>query len=103
MRRLIQRTLRERRYLTPCYAGRLNLVLTESGEVYPCEILTESLGNIREHAYDMRRILRSEKAGTTVRAIRADRCHCTHECNFITNILFNPRWYPALAREYLRL
>lgn len=102
-RRLIHRTLLEQRRLIPCYAGRLNLVLTENGEAYPCEMLAESLGNVREYDYDVRKILRSEKAGTTMRAIRDQRCYCTHECYFITNILFNPRMYPALAREYLRL
>ena len=30
-------------------------------------------------------------------------CYCTHECYFMTNILFNPRLYPALAREYIQL
>ena len=102
-RRLIQRTAREQRALTPCYAGKLNLVLTENGAVYPCELLTTSLGNVREYDYDVSKILRSGKSGTAVRAIREQRCFCTHECYFITNILFNPRWYLALAREYLRL
>lgn len=102
-RRLILRTLVARERLTPCYAGRLNLVLTETGEVYPCETLARSLGNVREHEYDMRRLIRSERARAVTEGIRKGHCYCTHECYFITNILFNPRWYPALAREYLRL
>ncbi len=102
-RRLIHRTLLTRRRLTPCYAGRLNLVLGETGEVYPCEMLAGSLGNVRDHAYDLGRILRSAPARATLEAIRSGRCYCTHECYFMTNILFNPRLYPALAREYLRL
>lgn len=102
-RKLIHRTMLARTQLTPCYAGRLNLVLTETGEVYPCEILPERLGNVREHDYDVMKILRSERAGEVTDAIRRRRCHCTHECYLITNILFNPRWYPALAGEYLRL
>lgn len=36
-------------------------------------------------------------------AIAEGNCHCTHECYFIMNILFNPRLYPALFREYARL
>lgn len=102
-RRLIYQTLLERRRLTPCYAGRLNLVLTETGEVYPCEMLSESLGNVREHDHDMGRLLRSEKARRLTESMRNGACHCTHECYLLTNILFNPRWYPALLKEYLRL
>ncbi len=102
-RRLIHRTAVEKRRVVPCWAGRLNVVLSETGEVFPCEILTESLGNVRDYGYDVRRVLRSERAGNAVRAIREGRCHCTHECNFIMNILFNARLYPALFGEYLRL
>lgn len=102
-RRLICRTMHERKRLIPCYAGMLNLVLTESGDVYPCEILTESFGNVRNYAYDMTRVMKSEKAGKVLRSIRNKQCYCTHECYFMTNILFNPGLYPALAKEYLQL
>lgn len=102
-RRLIHATLTEQRRQIPCYAGRLNLVLTESGELFACEMLASSLGNLREHGYDVRRVLDSARARAVLDGIAGGRCHCTHECYFITNILFNPRLYPALAREYLRL
>lgn len=102
-RRLIRETWSARRRLVPCYAGRLNLVLGETGEVFACETLTRSLGNVRDYGYDLRRLLRAPRATEAQRAIDAGACHCTHECNFITNILFNPRLYPALAGEYLRI
>jgi MoaA/NifB/PqqE/SkfB family radical SAM enzyme len=102
-RRLIHRTLIEQRRLIPCFAGRLNLVLSETGEVYPCEMLAQSLGNVREYDYNLRKILHSDQAGTALRAIHEKHCYCSHECYMITNILFNPSMYPALIREYLRL
>jgi radical SAM protein with 4Fe4S-binding SPASM domain len=102
-RRLIFRTVQEQRRIMPCYAGRLNLVLLENGDVYPCEILAERFGNVRDHDYDLRKVMRSEEAGKILDAIRSEQCFCTHECYFMTNTLFNPRLYPALAREYIRL
>lgn len=102
-RRLIHRTTLEEKRLIPCYAGRLNLVLTETGDVYPCEILTETFGNVREAGYDMGKLIRSKRAVEVIRSITSNKCYCTHECYFMTNILFNPRLYPALAREYLQL
>jgi hypothetical protein len=36
-------------------------------------------------------------------SIRNNECYCTHECYFMTNILFNLHMYPALMREYLQL
>lgn len=102
-RRLILRTAQAGRRLIPCHAGRLNLVLGESGEVYPCETRTASLGNVRDHDYDLRAVMRSALARETLDSIARRECACTHECYFITNILFSPSCYPALAREYLRL
>lgn len=102
-RRLIHRTRVQQRRQIPCYAGRLNLVLTENGEVYPCEIRSASLGNVRECDYDVNRLLRGAAARSVLDSIHRGECHCTHECYFITNILFNPRLYPALLREYLEL
>jgi MoaA/NifB/PqqE/SkfB family radical SAM enzyme len=102
-RRLIYQTACEQKRVIPCYAGRLNLVLQESGDVYPCEMLTASFGNIRKYDYDIGRVMKSEKARTILDAIRANQCYCTHECYSMTNILFNPKLYPALAKEYLQV
>ena len=102
-RRLIHRTLLEQKRLIPCYAGRLNLVLSETGEVYACETRPESFGNVRAHGYDLNSVLSTAAARSTLDSIARGDCHCTHECYYITNILFNPRCYPALAREWLRL
>ena len=102
-RRLIYETARQDRQLIPCYAGRLNLVLGETGELYPCESFSMELGNIRDHGLDINRVLATEKAQKVLAWIRDKGCHCTHECYMMTNILFNPRLYPALLKEYLQL
>jgi MoaA/NifB/PqqE/SkfB family radical SAM enzyme len=102
-RRLIHRTIKEQKRLIPCYAGRLNLVLTETGVVYPCEILTRPLGNVRDCHYDIKRLLQSSEAKKAVGFIKNGGCYCTHECYFMTNILFNPALYPDLLSEYLQI
>jgi radical SAM protein with 4Fe4S-binding SPASM domain len=102
-RRLIHRTTVHNRASIPCYAGRLNLVLTETGNVYPCELLEGPLGNVREADYDMENVINSQRARSIIRSIREEKCFCTHECYLMTNILFNPRMYPALAREYMQV
>ena len=102
-RQLIRRTVQTGQRQIPCYAGRANLVLGETGEIYPCETLTQSWGNVREHGYDIGSVLRASPARRGSEAIGAGACHCSHECYFMTNIMLNPRLYPALAREWLRL
>jgi radical SAM protein with 4Fe4S-binding SPASM domain len=99
-RRLIHQTITEKRQLIPCYAGRLNLVITETGDVFACENFSENfrLGNIRDHSLDMKGLLGSERAQSVVSSIK-DGCFCTHECYMMTNILFNPKMYPRLFKE----
>lgn len=102
-KRLICRTLSERRRVAPCYAGRLSLVLSESGEVRACEERpAESFGNVREAGYDLGRLLRTERARRIRGQIAAGGCHCSHECNLLTNILFNPAMQPRLLWECTR-
>ena len=103
-RQLIRRTMSQRRRLIPCYAGRLNLVLTEGGDLHPCEERWDmSFGNVRQAGYDVMAMLRSEGAVRIRDEIAQGGCYCSHECNFLTNILFNPMMHPRLLCDYARV
>jgi radical SAM protein with 4Fe4S-binding SPASM domain len=104
-RRLILETAQSNMRHTPCYAGRLNLVLTESGDLYPCEDFSEKMkfANIRDFDYNALKILNTDRSKDILAMIENKGCCCTHECYFMTNILFNPAMYPTLLKEYLQL
>lgn len=102
-RRLIHDTMTAQRRLIPCYAGRANLVLTETGEVYPCEIRQDRFGNIRDYNYDINQVCDTPTAKRTLASIRNRECYCSHECYFMTNILLSPCQYPALLNEYRQI
>lgn len=104
-RRLIYAAARQSMRTSTCYAGRLNLVMTEAGDLYPCEDFSSRMkfGNIREAGYDLQRLLKSDHSRKILAFIHDKGCLCTHECYFMTNILFNPRCYPALLKEYLHI
>lgn len=102
-RRLIFRTMQEKERLIPCYAGTTNLVVSETGDVYPCEIRSDSFGNVRDHDYDLGQVIKSQAAQKIMDSIKRKQCYCTHECNFMTNILLNPKLYPSLINEYLKI
>lgn len=103
-RRLVHRAATEGRRPVPCYAGRLNLVLTERGELHPCEPRWDrSFGNVREAGYDVAAMLATGRARAIRDELRRGGCHCTHECNLLTNILFNPGQHPRLLGEYARM
>ena len=102
-RQLIHDTAVTQKRLTPCYAGKLTLVVTETGDVYPCESFERKMGNLRDWDYDVGRILASAEGERTLTEIGEKGCYCTHECYAMINILFNPARYPALLKEYVRL
>jgi len=102
-RRLIHRTMCEQQHIILCYAGRLNLVLTETGDVYPCETFSRPMGNIRDYGYDMREVTHSPHAMAVLKQIHDSCCYCSHECYVMTNILFNLRMYPSLLKEYVQI
>jgi len=102
-RRFIHETSLKKKMPGKCYAGVLSVVLTEKGDVYPCESLDMKMGNVRENGYDINGMLKTDQGRKVIDFIKGNGCYCTHECNFIINILFNPLLYPSLAKEYLRL
>ncbi|HEC97622.1 MAG TPA: radical SAM protein [Nitrospirae bacterium] len=104
-RRLIYETQVKNKQIIPCYAGKLNIVITEAGDVYPCEFFTPKmkLGNVRKDGYNIKEMLKTTQAREVVRSIREKGCFCTHECYFMINILFNPTMYPALLKEYVKI
>ncbi len=102
-RRLIYETVRSSRRQLPCYAGRITAVMNEVGDVFPCEILPAKMGNIRDFAYDFGELMRSAAADEVRARIHRSRCYCSHECYFVTNILFNPLMYARVLKEYSQL
>lgn len=102
-RRLTIKLLREKRYQIPCYAGNLTGVLRSNGDVYPCELLSEKYGNLREVNYDFGELWLSEKADRVRERIIKEKCFCTHECFITNNILFNLSMFPIVFKEWVRL
>jgi len=99
-RRLIYQTASSGRQQLPCYTGILNLVVTETGDLYPCETFRDEflMGNVRDADYDVQALIKSDRGQQVVDRIRTS-CSCTHECYMMTNILFNLRFWPSILRE----
>lgn len=103
LRDIIFRVLTMNSFQIPCYAGRISSVISETGDLYACELLDRSFGNLREGGYDFRKLWRSSRRKRVVKEIARKKCFCTHECSITTNILFNPMLYGRLIRTWLKL
>jgi hypothetical protein len=89
-----------------CQAGTRLVEMNEYGELFPCETLdtlikegdvlqTPSfkdswMGNVRDHEYDFRRVLRTRKARSVNKFIQNDGCACTFECAIGASLVFRP-------------
>ncbi len=102
-RQIIYKTFVQKKQLLPCYAGKLNLVITETGDLYPCESFSMLMGNVRDNDYKINKMLTTPEAQNILHSIKNQECFCTHECYVMTNILFNPAMYPSLLKEYVKL
>jgi MoaA/NifB/PqqE/SkfB family radical SAM enzyme len=86
-----------------CAAGALAGVIYSDGRFAPCEMLDLSLGNVRDFDYDLAAMWNSPRADEIRAWIQDTRCHCTHECFLSVSLLIQPRHWPDLVRERLRL
>jgi MoaA/NifB/PqqE/SkfB family radical SAM enzyme len=86
-----------------CAAGSLGGVIYSDGRVMPCEMLEESLGDLRDYDCDLAALWTSQRARDVRRLIQETRCLCTQECFLSVSMLIQPDTWPAMVRERLRL
>lgn len=102
-RRVVGKILKNKEFISACFAGSLSGVLCSNGDVYPCELYQKKIGNIRDFNYDFQSLWMSREAGAIKKEIAVNKCFCTHECNWTTNILFNPAYIPELLGRFISL
>ncbi len=89
--RLVSEAADATRRISPCYAGELSTVLSETGEVYLCETLDKSMGNVRDFDCDFAGLWQASQAKQARKYQKDLGCQCTYECAMSVNTLFNPR------------
>jgi radical SAM protein with 4Fe4S-binding SPASM domain len=93
-----------------CTSGRLRVVISPSGDVYPCEKLgypnlremnAWHMGNIRDFNYDIHALVRSDKAAALYKQICESRCHCDHNIDQSLRLLSSGRFRSEVIRSAL--
>lgn len=85
------RTVKTGSFQIPCVAGNKIVVMYPEGEIAPCETLNYEIGNVRDYAYDIRKLLRSERAVRMRKKIIDEKCFCTHECFTTASLTFSKK------------
>jgi len=88
-----------------CYAGHSFDYVDPYLNVYPCIYMEDSMGNLRDHDYDILKLWRSEKANEVREKVRKHTCPdcpwnlCVVSPNMVSNpLLFLRKGFEKLAR-----
>lgn len=100
---IVEKTFLNNDFITPCYAGDLFLVLESNGDVKPCEVLPNTIGNVRDFDCDLIKLWESKKAKDLCSWIINTKCRCTYECAHTVNILFNTKHAGSLIKSMAQI
>lgn len=92
---LAARILEEKRQVIDCYAGWATAHLAPDGHLWGCCVRAESMGNVREHDYDVRTVWRGALADAFRQSVKDHECACPLANASYTNLLLD---VPSLAR-----
>ena len=93
-------------FVTPCVAGRKLVIVSETGNVLPCEILEDKIGNIKDFDYNLKKVLKTNESKKINKWIKETKCKCTFECATAASVVWNVNNYPkilkAATKSYFR-
>lgn len=93
--------LRDKKMVLPCFCGNKLVVIYENGDVFPCELLDRTFGNLKENDYNLKKIInKHDNKNFTKKNIR-NGCYCTWECAQNNNVVFNHASMLELFKRYL--
>jgi len=98
----LMRTVFDDEFITSCVAGRKLLVVSETGEVQPCEVLGKSIGNLRNHDWDLKKLLKENSVHEMQKWIKDTKCKCSFECALAANVVWKPKNYPRVASSAIK-
>lgn len=87
-----------------CHAGERVIVVDDIGEVFPCEPIWYSVGNLRDYDFSIKKIVDSEKMNEfKTKHLGKNKCHCSWVNIALDQIIHNPKYYPKLIYYFLYL
>ncbi len=87
--KMVKQVLSEGRGVIPCYAGVASCQIAPDGDVWPCCIKAEAVGNLRETDYNFPRVWFSDKAQELRQEIKNKNCFCPLANASYTNMLYD--------------
>ncbi len=98
---MVKSYLTRPRQVIPCYAGVASAQISPDGEVWPCCVRADSMGNLREHNYDFTKVWNSPRAQAIRKSIKNRECACPLANASYTNMLFQPSSLMRVFKSWL--
>lgn len=99
---LVAKILEKQKQIIPCYAGIASVQIAPNGDVWPCCVRADILGNLKENNFDFEKIWFSLEAKKVRRSIKSKECYCPLANVSYTNILLNPRQLSRVMINYFQ-
>ncbi|MGD9899907.1 MAG: radical SAM protein [Calditrichaceae bacterium] len=87
---MVKKFLLQQKQIIPCFAGIASCQISPDGDVWPCCIRADSMGNLRENNYDFKKVWNSPASQTIRRSIKNKECACPLANASYTNLLISP-------------
>ena len=101
-RDIMMRTEFDGEFVTPCMGGKKLIVVSETGDVLPCEILGKTMGNLRDFDFALYDLLAEPANRDLLKWIEESECKCSFECALAANVAWHPSLYPRVLAATLR-
>jgi len=88
---MVKKYLMQDKQIIPCFAGITSCQISPDGDVWPCCIRADSMGNLREHNFDFKKVWNSRSAGKIRKSIKNRECACPLANASYTNLLVSPK------------
>ncbi|MDP8233442.1 MAG: radical SAM protein [Candidatus Saelkia tenebricola] len=99
----LKKVLKNRNMYKQCKAGKRVVVVNEVGDVFPCEPLWHSVGNLRENGYDINKILKSDSMKKFSKNIVKEKCNCHWGLPLSNNLIYRPEYYLRIMFEMAKI
>ncbi len=99
--RMAQHNIRYMTRMHSCFAGHASLYIDPAGSVKDCPVAARELGDLKENAFSLDRILKAETANRVRDQVKNSDCFCTMAATSLSNFFLSPRGYLQLAAASL--
>ncbi len=101
-RKNLMKTVFDDEFVSSCVAGRKLVVVSETGDVSPCEILGKSIGHLKDYDWNLKSLMADKASKDMQTWIKDTKCKCSFECALAANVVWKSQNYPEVIKQTIK-